>query len=150
MENLNNTNNANQTSQTQKANDYLNKLKTLLSGFILKIKPIFENFDSKFKTFMPNDKLRKVIYIAMASLFSIMFLIIVLGVLFSPIRNSNTEQSLFKKPVIVQESPKAEVVLSENQKQINEFKKEIDNLNFPDNRINIPLVELNLTIDQSR
>jgi hypothetical protein len=131
--------------------EILNKIKVILSNFKSKISPKLLEIDTKFAEFMPNPKLRKLAYITSTSLFGFMFLIIILGLLLSPFRNNGaTNQSLFKKPNIIQESPKSQTKLNENQKQINEFKKEIDNLNFPDTRINIPIIENNLSIDQSR
>ena len=127
-------------------------LTSKLNELFKNIKPKFINIDNKFATFMPNSKLRKVVYIAVSSLFSLMFLIIILGLLLSPLRKSGSQtQNLFgKKPAILQESSKPTITLNENQKQINDIKIEIDNLTFPDKRINIPLIESDLKIDQSR
>ncbi len=143
----------NQTiNQQPKVNSNLDNIKLKVLDFVNKIKPKLLAVDSKFETFMPNAKLRKIVYIATSSLFGFMFLIIILGLLFSPLRNNgNQTQNLFgNKPVIIQESSKPAVVLNENQKQINTLKMEIDNLNFPDTRINIPLIEFDLSINQSR
>lgn len=143
----------NQTNNQQpKANLKLDNIKLKILDLVNKIKPKLLALDSKFETFMPNAKLRKVVYIAVSSLFGLMFLIIILGLLFSPLRNNSSQtQNLFgRKPVILQESPKPAVTLNENQKQINSIKTEIDNLTFPDKRINIPLIESDLKIDQSR
>lgn len=143
----------NQTDKQQpKTNLKLDSIKLKILDLLNKIKPKLLALDSKFETFMPNAKLRKVVYIAVSSLFGLMFLIIILGLLFSPLRSNNSQtQNLFgRKPVILQESPKPAVTLNENQKQINSIKIEIDNLTFPDKRINIPLIESNLKIDQSR
>lgn len=143
----------NQTEKQQpKTNMKLDNIKLKILDLVNKIKPKLLALDSKFETFMPNAKLRKLVYIAVSSLFGLMFLIIILGLLFSPLRNNNSQtQNLFgRKPVILQESPKPAVTLNENQKQINDIKIEIDNLTFPDKRINIPLIESDLKIDQSR
>ena len=131
----------------EKVKEYINKLKLYLNSLKIKLSPKLLELDSKFEKLMPNPKLRKVAYIAMGSLFGFMLLIIILGILVSPLRNKNTTpSSLFKKPQIVAQSPKPVVELNENQKQIMNLKGEIEKLTFPDNLINIPIIERKLSI----
>lgn len=141
-----NLNNISQNTEAAPAKPF-SKSNQLLDNLKLKLGPKLTSVDTKFATFMPNPKLRKVAYIATGSLFGFMFLIIFLGLLLSPMRNSNNQTgTLFKKPVIVSESPKPQVELSEKQKEILKFQTEINNLRFPESQLTPPLIESNLSI----
>lgn len=130
----------------QKINEIKEKIKLFLSNLKVKITPKLLEFDTKFEKFMPNQKLRKIVYIATGSLFGFMLLIIILGIMFSPMRNAGQNtQSLFRKPNIVAESPKTQIELNENQKQILLLKGEIEKVTFPDSLINIPVIESKLS-----
>lgn len=123
------------------------KLITTIKTVIEKVKPKVILIDQKVDTFLPNPKLKKVAYIAVGSLFGFMFLIILLGILLSPFRQTNNENgTVLKKAKIVADSPKPEVVLNDNQKQILMLENEIKELKFPESILNIPVIESNLSI----
>lgn len=123
------------------------KLITTIKTVIEKVKPKIILIDQKVDTFLPNPKLKKIAYIAVGSLFGFMFLIILLGILLSPFRQTNNENgTVLKKAKIVADSPKPEVVLNDNQKQILMLENEIKELKFPESILNIPVIESNLSI----
>lgn len=123
------------------------KLITTIKTVIEKVKPKVILIDQKVDTFLPNPKLKKIAYIAVGSLFGFMFLIILLGILLSPFRQTNNENgTVLKKAKIVADSPKPEVVLNDNQKQILMLENEIKELKFPESILNIPVIESNLSI----
>jgi hypothetical protein len=81
------------------------------------------------------------------SLLGFMFLIIILGLLLSPLRESNNDEgTVLKKANIIVDSPKQQVELNENQKQILMIENEIKELKFPESILNIPIIESNLAI----
>lgn len=123
------------------------KLITTIKTVIEKVKPKVILIDQKVDTFLPNPKLKKIAYIAVGSLFGFMFLIILLGILLSPFRQTNNKNgTVLKKAKIVADSPKPEVVLNDNQKQILMLENEIKELKFPESILNIPVIESNLSI----
>ncbi len=128
------------------------KLKGILtkaSEFInLKIKPFVLKIDSKVNELIPNPKVKKMAYIGFGSLFGIMFLIIMIGILIIPFRGNNVDKNIetVKKPNVIIESPEPKIELSENQKEILKLKNSIKDLNFPESVLNIPFVEREITI----
>lgn len=124
------------------------KIITILKTVIEKVKPKLIIFDQKVNTLLPNPKIKKIAYIAIGSLFGFMFLIIILGLLLSPLRNTNNSDGLIlKKTNIVVDSPKPQVELTENQKQIILLEKNIKELSFPPNILNIPMIQFDLKYD---
>lgn len=125
----------------------ISKIRNLVLNLKSKIYPTVLKIDEKVDTLIPNPKLKKIIYIAVGSLFALMFVIIILGLLFSPLKNgSQNTQSLFKKPEIGSTSPKPQVVLSERQKQILKLQTEVNEMKFPESILNIPVIESDLKI----
>lgn len=123
------------------------KIKTIIGTIIEKVKPKIILFDQKVDTFLPNPKIKKIVYIGLGSLFGFMFLIIVLGLLLSPMRNTkNTDGLTLKKTIITTDSPKPQMELNENQKQILILENEIKELRFPESILNIPVIESGLSI----
>ncbi len=123
------------------------KIKTIIGTIIEKVKPKIILFDQKVDTFLPNPKIKKIAYIGLGSLFGFMFLIIVLGLLLSPMRNTkNTDGLTLKKTIITTDSPKPQMELNENQKQILILENEIKELRFPESILNIPVIESGLSI----
>ncbi len=123
------------------------KIKTIIGTIIEKVKPKIILFDQKVDTFLPNPKIKKIAYIGLGSLFGFMFLIIVLGLLLSPMRNTkNTDGLTLKKTIITTDSPKPQMELNENQKQILILENEIIELRFPESILNIPVIESGLSI----
>ena len=123
------------------------KITTTFKTVIEKIKPKIVLFDQKVDTFLPNPKIKKIAYIAIGSLFGFMFLIIILGLLLSPMRNANNSDGLvLKKTNIIVDSPKPQMELNENQKQILMLENEIKELKFPESILNIPVIENDLSI----
>lgn len=125
----------------------LEKIKTTFRTIIEKVKPKLILFDRKVDTFLPNPKIKRIAYIGLGSLFGFMFLIIVLGLLLSPLRNTqDNEGVVLKKTNIIVDSPKPQMELNENQKQILMLESEIKELKFPESILNIPVIESNLSI----
>ena len=125
----------------------LEKVKTTIGTIIEKVKPKVILFDQKVDTFLPNPKIKKIAYIGLGSLFGFMFLIIILGLLLSPLRNArNSDGPTLKKTNIIVDSPKPQMELNENQKQILMLESEIKELKFPESILNIPVIESNLSI----
>lgn len=123
------------------------KITTTFKTIIEKVKPKIVLFDQKVDTFLPNPKIKKIAYIAIGSLFGFMFLIIILGLLLSPMRNmKNSDGIVLKKTNIIVDSPKPQMELNENQKQILMLESEIKELKFPESILNIPVIESNLSI----
>lgn len=125
-------------------NNIITKIKQSFLDIKNKLTPKFILIDSKFETFLPNPKLRKIAYISMGSLFGFMFLIIFLGLLFSPLRRTEDAGLVLNKPKIILESPKPEATLTEKQKEILKLQTEISELKFPESILNIPVVESDL------
>lgn len=77
-----------------------------------------------------------------------MLLIIILGILVSPLRKDSqtTTTTTIKKPNIIVVSPEPQKELSEAEKEIKKLENSIKSMTFPKNVLNIPLVERNLTI----
>lgn len=123
------------------------KVTTAFKTIIEKVKPKIILFDQKVDTFLPNPKIKKIAYIGLGSLFGFMFLIIILGLFLSPMRNvRNSDGLTLKKTNIIIDSPKSQMELNENQKQILMLGSEIKELKFPESILNIPVIESNLSI----
>lgn len=123
------------------------KIATTIKTVVEKVKPKLILIDEKVNTFLPNPKIKKIAYIGLGSLFGFMFLIIVLGLLLSPLRNVNKDEgTVLKKTNIIVDSPKPQAELNENQKQILMLENEIKELKFPESILNIPVIESSLSI----
>ncbi|MEK7168768.1 MAG: hypothetical protein AAB778_02040 [Patescibacteria group bacterium] len=103
------------------------------------------SIDSKISTLIPNPKVKKIAYIGVGSLFGFMFLIILLGLLLSPLRKTGDNGLLLNKPKIIVDSPRPEVNLTEKQKEILKLQTEINEMKFPESVLNIPIIESNLS-----
>jgi hypothetical protein len=111
------------------------------------LKPKLQILDTKITTLIPNSKLKKILYIAVGSLFAFMFLIILLGLIFSPLKNSTQETSnTVKKINIISESPKSQTQLTELQKQILDLETEVKEMKFPPSILNVPNLESDIKI----
>lgn len=131
----------------QNKNNIIQTVKGAVLVFKSKIKPFFLKLDEKFTVLIPNPKLRKISYIMTGLLFGFMFLIILLGLLLSPMSsNTKATPSLFKKPETVSSSPKPQVELSKKQVQIGELQTKINEMKFPESILNIPIIESELKI----
>jgi hypothetical protein len=125
----------------------MNKMKEIVNNLKTKLTPKFLVLDSKFEKFMPNSKLRKIAYIAIGSLFGFMFLIIILGLLLSPLRNQPIDDGIIlNKPNVIVSSPKPEVPLSDTEKLILNLETRIKEMRFPESILNIPVIEMDITI----
>lgn len=119
------------------------KITQLFSNLVSQIKPILTIIDEKINTLMPNLKLKKILYIGVGSLFGFMFLIILLGLLLSPLRNQGTSNSGIKlnRPSIINASPEPQKELTETQKEISKLETRIKELKFPESTLNMPVLE---------
>lgn len=112
-----------------------------------KIKTILATLDVKFQGLIPNPKLRKILYYSVGGLFGFMLLLILLGLLLSPLKkrgNSNDFPLIKPKVEVASPSPKKE--LNEAQKQILNLESKIKDLKFPESILTMPTIENNLTI----
>jgi len=126
----------------------MNKISNTINQlFNNSIKPKLQILDIKFQSLIPNPKLRKILYISLASLFSFMFLIIILGLILSPFRKgANLDDTTLNKPKIVVYSPTPEAVLTETQQQLLDLENEIRDLKFPESTLTIPIIESDINI----
>lgn len=126
----------------------MEKITQALNALWDKIKPKLIMVDQKVTTFLPNPKVKKIVYVILSSMVGFMLLIIILGILLSPLRRVSTDTgTILNKPKIEAESPKPQVDLTENQKQILILGNEIKELSFPPNVLNIPAIQSNLNYD---
>lgn len=121
------------------------KIKLKVKTIIDKVKPKLILIDQKVDTFLPNPKFKKIAYIGVGSLVAVMFLIIFLGLLLSPLRKTGDNGLLLNKPKIIVDSPRPEVNLTEKQKEILKLQTEINEMKFPESVLNIPIIESNLS-----
>jgi hypothetical protein len=131
----------------EKFKETQNKIIEFLSQLKLKISPKLIELDTKFATFMPNPKIRKIVYIAVSSLFGFMFLIIIIGILVAPLRNKTVDDGiLIKKPNVTISTPEPQKELNKTQKEILKLQNDINNVTFPESELNIPVIERGLTL----
>lgn len=120
----------------------MNKLKQIVSNSKDKVRPAITAFDTKVTNLIPNPKIKKILYIGVGSLFGFMFLIILLGLLLSPLRNTFQETgTVLNKPSILNTEPEKQKELTELQKQILNLETEIKELRFPESTLNMPILE---------
>lgn len=118
-----------------------------MNNLLEKIKPRLITIDQKVTTFLPNSKLRRIVYIALGSMVGFMFLIIILGLILSPFRNQKQEiGTTLNKPNIIVSSPKPQIELSDTEKVILDLETKIKELKFPESILNILQIETNITI----
>lgn len=118
-----------------------------LNNSLNKAKPALTMMDAKIATLIPNPKLKKILYIGVGSLFGFMFLIIVLGLILSPLRNTTqTEETVLNKPKVIVSSPEPIEELTGKQREILDLEIKIKELRFPESILNIPMIESNLAI----
>ncbi len=106
------------------------------------------SLDNKVTVLIPNPKIKKILYIGIGSLFSVMLIIIVLGLLLSPFRNNQqSTDTILKKPNIVNSTtPEPQKELTAVEKEILNLETRIKVMTFPESKLNIPLIESNLSI----
>lgn len=124
----------------------MNKINQLISKSINHVKLVLTSVDGKISILVPNPKLKKILYISIGSLFGFMLLIIILGILLSPLKNNNQPTTVINKPKIVSSTPEPQKELTEIQKDIFKLENEIKNLKFPDSNLNIPVLIEKITI----
>lgn len=128
----------------------MNKIKEIINNLKLKFGPKIMAIDTKFGTFMPNPKTRKIVYITMGSLLGMMFLVIILGLLLSPLRKTqDTSGTILNKPSILNSSPEPVKELSETQKTILNLELRTKEMTFPESILNTPVLESNIKIESS-
>ncbi len=120
------------------------KLKIIFANYV---KPTLIAIDTKVNTLIPNPKIKKIAYIGMGSLFGFMFLIIIIGILVSPLRNTPSDNGIvIKKPNTIVSTPEPQKELSDTQKELLKLENQINDTTFPESELNIPLIERELTI----
>ena len=111
------------------------------------VKPKLVILDSKISTFVPNPKIKKILYISIGSLFGFIFLIIILGIIISPFRNiDRSSEIVLKKPRIETSSSTPQRELSETEKKILDLETRIKEMRFPESTLNFPVIETGLSI----
>ena len=119
----------------------MNKIKEIIEKVKATVKAVTPVIDERFKSFIPDDKLRKILYIVFASIAGLFGLIIILGILIAPLRKSSSGDGLtLNKTKVIQESPKPDEIKTENQKKIDAIKKKLNDIKFPESRITPPVV----------
>ena len=122
------------------------KTTQFVTNLISKFKPKLVTLDAKVATFVPNPKLKRVLYIGVGSLFGFMLLIILLGTFLSPLRNQTPETTSPAKIILPTSAPDDPIVLTETQRKILELETKIKELRFPEGILNIPIIESKITI----
>lgn len=116
------------------------KIKTLTQSIINSVKP-------KLEVLIPNPKLRKVLYYGVGGLFGFMFLLILLGLLISPLKkNNNFDSYQPNKTKVEKSSPAPKGELSETERKIIDLENKINEFKFPESILTIPSIKDNLTI----
>lgn len=136
-----------QTASTpaQAANKTVNKSKGL-KGFLERYYSIM---DQKTKKLITDDKLRKLVIMAV-SVFALIFIFIfLLGILVSLTRPRNIDIGYtLNKPVIPTSTPKAESPKTKTQEKLNELKTQINKLSFPASTYAPPTVITDIKITE--
>lgn len=116
--------------------------------FVNNIKPKLAIVDQKINALIPNPKTKKILYVALGSLFGFMFLIIILGILFSPLKNKNvaTDTITKKTSVINTAAPASALPLSETEQKLLDLETSIKSLRFPESILNVPMLEFDIKI----
>lgn len=124
------------------------KIKLLFEQVKKRITPLIQSVDVKVNTLIPNPKIKRIAYIGIGSLFGFMFLLIIIGILVSPFRNKNVQDttSTLKKPINIISTPEPQKELSASQKEIIKLGEEVKNLTFPESVLNLPIIERDLSI----
>lgn len=124
-----------------------NNPKNWIADLINSIKPKINLLDSKFESLIPNPKLRKVLYIFVGGMFGLMFLLVLVGLILSPVtKNGNSNLFVLNKPQIIVPSPTPLVNMRDDQKRLLKLRNEIRNLKFPESILTIPTIESDLKI----
>jgi len=132
-----------------------NKLNQLISSLVSTIREAWEStlkpklltLDAKITIFLPNLKLKKILYILIGSLFGFMFLVIIVGIITSPFRNkNNSQETVLNKPQIKTSSPAPQKELTETLKKILDLEIKIKDMRFPESTLNIPVLESDIKI----
>jgi hypothetical protein len=123
------------------------KIIQLVNKVISAVKPKLVILDSKITTLIPNPKTKKILYIAVGSLFGFMFLIIILGIILSPFRqqDSTAEPEIIKR-VLPTSGPNEPIILTDIQKEIKDLENIIKELRFPESTLNTPVVESDISL----
>lgn len=127
-------------------------MKEKISILILKIKeklsPTLTKLDETFAGLIPNIKLRKLLYITIGGLFSILFLIIFIGIITLPFRQRLVDDQGFtlNKPVVKPVATPSSVEMNETQKELLRLENNIRDLNFPESKLTVPSVKLDIII----
>jgi hypothetical protein len=125
----------------------IDQLLQLAKNLLEKVKPFLISVDAKIGVLIPNPKLKKILYIGGGSLFGFMFLIIVLGLLFSPLKNKEQSQTeTLNKPNIISVTPEPQKELTTTQKEILDLGVKTREMTFPESILNIPQIERDLSI----
>jgi hypothetical protein len=125
----------------------MDKVKELIIKSVNRLKPTLLTIDTKIGTLIPNPKLKKMLYIGMGSLFGFMFLIIILGLLLSPLRRvDKSSETTLNKPNIITSSPEPTKELTQRQKEIMDLRIRINEIKFPPSILNIPMIESGINI----
>ncbi len=112
-------------------------MKEKINKFLLKAKEVWLVIDAKVRELIPNDRLRKVLYITISSFVGLFVFLILLGILLSPFRRNGEAGFSILKPRIDSQLNR-EIVLTETEKELQKLESEIRNLKFPQSELTIP------------
>ena len=111
------------------------------------LKPKLIMLDAKVSTLVPNPKIKKILYTGVGSLFGFMLLIIILGLILSPFKNTDqTSGNILNKTKIITTTPEPQKELSEVQMNILNLEIRIKEMRFPESILNIPVIETDISI----
>ncbi len=140
--NENNQNTNQQISQPQRNPVKVERLKKILTKFM----PLYLKIDSKLTGLLPNPKLRKVLILFIVGFIALFILLFIIGIIFSSTRTVVPSGFFLNKPNIVQTNPTPIGFETEIQKQLSVIRNRINDLNFPDPLLNLPLLESGIKV----
>ncbi len=115
--------------------------------FINMVKQKFEKLDERFTILIPNQKIRRALYIYSGVFLGLVLLILLIGIIFLPFKNEKIDDEfVLNKPAVIISSPVPSEELSNTDKKLLNIEGRINDLKFPESIINIPVIESDIEI----
>ena len=115
--------------------------------FINIVKKKFEKLDERFTILIPNQKIRRALYIYSGVFLGLVLLILLIGIIFLPFKNEKIDDEfVLNKPAVIISSPVPSEELSNTDKKLLNIEGRINDLKFPESIINIPVIESDIEI----